>query len=127
MENAALNGAKYGANGYLITDWFVSLLLAFIVLRLLIDAQRGDHGHFQPTSVSYLGFFAGAGYSWNTRSTHVSNLKQLLEVHVFKDEAGILGTVVTELGKSHLITAENIPNNTFLSMILQVRVNQTKS
>ncbi|MFX0171910.1 MAG: hypothetical protein ACFE9L_08320 [Candidatus Hodarchaeota archaeon] len=44
LKNAARNGKKNGALGYLITDW-------------------GDHGHLQSLPVSYLGFLVGAGLS----------------------------------------------------------------
>ena len=43
--NAAENGLRNGACGYLNTDW-------------------GDHGHWQVLPVSYLGYAAGAAYSW---------------------------------------------------------------
>ena len=46
LRSAAVNGLKYGAMGYLITDW-------------------GDRGHWQPNSVSDLGFAYGAAMAWN--------------------------------------------------------------
>lgn len=49
LANAARAGADTGASGYLVTDW-------------------GDHGHWQPLPVSYLGFAMGAGTSWNPDS-----------------------------------------------------------
>ncbi|MGC8782655.1 MAG: beta-N-acetylhexosaminidase, partial [Anaerolineae bacterium] len=45
LRNAAMNGIRNGAIGYLITDW-------------------GDAGHWQPLPVSYLGFAWGAALSW---------------------------------------------------------------
>ena len=45
LRQAAENGLKHGACGYLIADW-------------------GDGGHWQPLSVSYAGFAYGAGVSW---------------------------------------------------------------
>jgi len=45
MRSAAESGLRYGASGFLITDW-------------------GDGGHWQPLSVSYAGFAYGACVSW---------------------------------------------------------------
>src|SRR5206468_977052 len=45
LKNAAENGLKHGAIGYLVTDW-------------------GDNGHLQYLPTSYLGFAAGAAFSW---------------------------------------------------------------
>jgi N-acetyl-beta-hexosaminidase len=46
LRAAAENGLRYGATGYLITDW-------------------GDNGHWQVLPVSYPGFMAGAAMAWN--------------------------------------------------------------
>ena len=45
LRNAAVNGRKHGAIGYLVTDW-------------------GDLGHHQYQSVALLPFAAGAGFGW---------------------------------------------------------------
>ena len=45
LRQAAENGLRHGACGFLIADW-------------------GDGGHWQPLSVSYAGFAYGAGVSW---------------------------------------------------------------
>ena len=51
LASAAREGFRHGASGYLITDW-------------------GDHGHWQPPPVSYLGFLAGAGFAWRPDLAH---------------------------------------------------------
>jgi hexosaminidase len=46
LLNAAENGLKYGAIGFINTNW-------------------GDNGHWQPMSVCYLGYMYGAAVSWS--------------------------------------------------------------
>jgi hypothetical protein len=50
LANAARQGKKYGADGYLVTDW-------------------GDYGHHQYLPVSYAGFLLGACHAWNHTGT----------------------------------------------------------
>lgn len=62
----------------------------------------------QPLSVSYLGFFVGAGLCWNPSETTVAlcrdpeRLALLLDEHVFLDEAHVMGRLVYDLGNSYL-------------------------
>jgi hexosaminidase len=102
LASAARAGQREGASGYLITDW-------------------GDHGHLQPLAVSYLGFLAGAGFSWN-----VSDAKDplaldwpgLLDRHVFADTMAGLGRAAYELGNAYLHTGSLRPNASVLFWIL---------
>lgn len=73
LANAAESGLKHGAVGYLITDW-------------------GDNGHWQPLLVSYLGFAAGAGYSWAWETNAQADLNAVLNRDVFQGSAHNLGT-----------------------------------
>jgi hypothetical protein len=78
--NAARNGRTTGASGLLNTDW-------------------GDHGHPQPLPVSYLGALAGAAVAWNADSDlHALDIPDLLDRHVFRDAAGVMGGVACALG-----------------------------
>lgn len=81
LENAAKNGARYGATGYLITDW-------------------GDGGHHQVLPISYLGFTAGAAYSWNLKANKDADLARALSHHFFSDPTGELGQLCMDLGRT---------------------------
>ncbi|MEL4308478.1 beta-N-acetylhexosaminidase [Joostella sp. CR20] len=83
LKNAALEGYKNGAKGFLNTNW-------------------GDFGHFQPLSVSYAPFLLGASYSWNYNENTVDNLEFLLNEYVFEDATGNTGKAVLMLGDAYL-------------------------
>jgi hexosaminidase len=82
LRNAALNGLKHGAIGFLNTDW-------------------GDNGHWQYLPVSYLGFAAGAALSWNHASKLETDLIPMLDRHVFLDSAEVMGKLVYDLGNTY--------------------------
>lgn len=82
LRNAAVNGLKHGAAGFLNTDW-------------------GDNGHWQYLPVSYLGFAAGAALSWNHDSKLETDLIPVLDRHVFHDAAGVMGKLVYDLGNTY--------------------------
>lgn len=88
LQKAALYGARHGALGLLNTDW-------------------GDFGHMQPLSISYLGFTAGAAFSWSAKQ-HQDFTKedwlQAVNTYVFKDPSGCLGQVAYDLGNAYSIT-----------------------
>ncbi len=79
-----------GAAGLLVADW-------------------GDHGHWQPISISYLGLTCGAAAAWNTKSPIIAPdrcaelLPRALDAFVFRDAAGVLGRVVYTLGNAYLV------------------------
>ena len=79
ITNAAINGLKNGSIGLLNTDW-------------------GDNGHWQPLSVSYLGFIVGAMASWNARADVRKGLTENLSVHAFGDRTGKSGRAFYDLG-----------------------------
>ncbi len=81
LENAARNGLKYGATGYLNTDW-------------------GDGGHHQTLPVSYVGFAAGAAYSWNLKNNRNVDLAGAISRHFFQDPTGTLGQFCLDLGRT---------------------------
>jgi hexosaminidase len=79
LRSAAQNGLKHGATGYLNTDW-------------------GDSGHWQTLPVSYLGFAAGAAYSWAFQANRDLPVASALSQHAFDDPSGNLGRVAYDLG-----------------------------
>lgn len=91
LRSAAHAGKRYGANGLLITDW-------------------GDHGHWQHLPVSYLGFAAGAAFSWNTEGTSEESIPSMLDYHVFHDENQRIGRLIYDLGNLYL-DAGQTPKN----------------
>ncbi len=100
LKNAAVEGKKYGAKGYLITDW-------------------GDHGHFQPKSVSYPALVLGASYAWNVSDTTLDNLEFLLNEYVFKDATGNTAKAILTLGNAYRQT--NIPEGNGNAFHLMLR------
>ena len=94
QRSAALNGLKSGAIGYLNTDW-------------------GDRGHWQQNSISYLGFAYGAGVSWNAEGD-LDNLPALLDLFVFEDLAGVMGSLAYDLGNLYLLPGHSRPNGHML-------------
>lgn len=81
VANAVVNGKKNGAIGVLNTDW-------------------GDLGHWQPTSVSYLGYAVGAAYSWCYEKNCELDWPAALSLHAFKDAAGLMGQIAFDLGNA---------------------------
>lgn len=88
LKEAAISAKKYGAKGYLVTEW-------------------GDYGHFQPKSVSYPSLILGANYAWNYQEKTLDNLEFLLNHYVFKDATGNTAKALLTLGDAYLKT--NIP------------------
>ncbi|MGK5093391.1 family 20 glycosylhydrolase [Deltaproteobacteria bacterium TL4] len=99
LRQAAANGLKHGASGYLITDW-------------------GDRGHWQPLPVSYPGFLAGASFSWCLESNQHLALSQALDQHVFWDQAKKMGTFCLDLGNVYQIPNALMANNSILFQLL---------
>lgn len=83
LRSAAVNGHRHGAIGFLNTDW-------------------GDNGHWQYLPVSFLGFAFGAAVSWcaETNDSATASLLAALDRHVFRDEAGVMGRLVYDLGNA---------------------------
>ena len=100
LRNAAENGLKFGAAGYLITDW-------------------GDNGHWQALPVSYLGFAAGAAYSWAYQANCHMDVPLVLSRHAFRDPAGVMGRVAYDLGDIHQFYSVVWPSSSIMAAILQ--------
>jgi hexosaminidase len=83
LKSAAVSGLAHGAIGYLITDW-------------------GDNGHLQYLPASYLGFAAGAGYSWCLESNRDADVVGVLDRFAMPGlgrAAYDLGNVYQAIGK----------------------------
>lgn len=91
LISAAENGLKYHAIGYLNTDW-------------------GDSGHWQPLPVSYLGYTAGAAYSWFLNTNRELDITQAASLFAFDDLTGNLGRVAYDLGNVYQ-TIGIVPGN----------------
>lgn len=94
IRNAARYGRRHGAAGLLNTDW-------------------GDHGHWQPLSVSYLGFAWGAALSWAYNANADADLPWLLDLYAFRDEARVMGRLAYDLGNIYQTLAQ--PGNLLFS------------
>lgn len=81
LANAAENGLRHGATGYLNTDW-------------------GDGGHHQVLPVSYVGFAAGAAYSWHLKTNRDADLAGAISRHLLADPSGKLGSLCLDLGRT---------------------------
>jgi hexosaminidase len=101
LRSAAESGLKHGAIGYLNTDW-------------------GDLGHWQYLSTSYAGFAIGAAYAWCYDANRSLNLPRALDAHVFQDAAGVLGSLVLDLGNLYRVMGdEKRHNSTLLFWLLR--------
>lgn len=99
LRNAAENGLKHGAIGFLNTDW-------------------GDHGHLQYLPVSFLGFAFGAAYSWCYDANRELSIEPVLNRHVFRDRAGVMGQVAIDLGNVYQHCGKIMGNCSVLFRIL---------
>ncbi len=91
IMNAARNGHASGAVGLLNTDW-------------------GDNGHWQPLSVSYLGFMVGAMAAWNTKDDPRRELPMNLSLNAFRDPSGKMGQAFYDLGNIYQCFAKKTSN-----------------
>jgi hexosaminidase len=99
LRNAAKNGLKHGAIGFLNTDW-------------------GDMGYLQYLPVSYLGYLAGAALSWCFKANQNEEFMDALNMHVFKDSANVMGKLVYDLGNTYLHTGTLLGNSSVLFRML---------
>jgi len=105
LRNAAENGLSQGAIGYLITDW-------------------GDNGHWQVPPVSWLGFTAGAGYSWCKDSNFELPVVDTVSLFAFEDPSGTMGRLAFELGNVYRAAGFEPPNSSLLFHLIRAEVEQ---
>jgi hypothetical protein len=99
LRAAAKAGKKYGAIGFLNTDW-------------------GDGGHPQPLAVSWPMFLAGASLAWNSKTFDESKLVPVLSRDVFDDSSGKIAQAAIKLGFAHQKLGVNMPNETPLGTVV---------
>ncbi|MGD0253255.1 MAG: family 20 glycosylhydrolase [Verrucomicrobiota bacterium] len=99
LRAATKAGKKFGAIGYLITDW-------------------GDGGHPQPLAVSYLPYLAGAALSWCAKTFDEAKLIPVLSRDVFADSTGKVAEAAFKLGFAHRKLKAKAPNETPLGTVI---------
>ncbi len=100
LRNAAENGLKHGAVGFLNTDW-------------------GDNGHWQPLPVSFLGYVYGAAVSWAYEANRDVDIVAALDTFVFRDRARVMGRLAYDLGNAYQVPGVYAFNGSILFRILQ--------
>ncbi len=93
LLNAAENGLKHGAIGFLNTDW-------------------GDNGHHQPLPVSYLGYAYGAAVSWCVQANRDTDIARSLSAHVLMDPTGKAGRLLYDIGNVYTLFSQRTFNAT---------------
>jgi hypothetical protein len=99
LRAAAKAGKKFGAAGYLITDW-------------------GDGGHPQPLAVSWPMFLAGASLAWNAKRFDTSELTPVLSRDVFVDPTGKIAAAAFRLGFAHQKLGVKVANETPIGTVI---------
>ena len=99
LRAAAKAGEKFGAIGFLNTDW-------------------GDGGHPNPLAVSWPMFAAGASLAWNSKDLDESLLPPILSRDVFEDPTGKIGEIAFKLGFAHQKLGVNVENETPLGTVI---------
>jgi hypothetical protein len=98
---SAISGLKHGAIGFLNTDW-------------------GDNGHWQPFSISFVGFAYGAGVSWCLQTNEKLDMPPLLDRFIFNDTAEIMGKLAYDLGEVYKLIGPEHINGQILAYSMQV-------
>ncbi len=99
LSAAAKAGKKFGAIGFLNTDW-------------------GDGGHPQPLAVSWPLYVAGAALAWNTSHFDRAKLLPVLSRDIFEDPTGKLAHAAMGLGFAHQKLGVNAVNETPLGSVI---------
>lgn len=99
LRAAAKAGKKFGAAGFLNTDW-------------------GDGGHPQPLAVSWPLFAAGAALAWNSNSLDEKNLAGVLSRDIFEDSTGKIAEAGFKLGFAHQKLCVKAVNETPLGTVI---------
>ena len=93
LRAAVRAGKRFGAAGFLNTDW-------------------GDGGHPQPLAVSWPMFAAGAALAWNSAALDERILAEVLNRDVYEDPTGATGQAALKLGLAHRKLGVNAANET---------------
>jgi hypothetical protein len=100
LRNAAENGLKHEASGYLITDW-------------------GDNGHWQTLPVSFLGLAMGAAYAWAWEANRDVGVASVVSRFAFDDVTGNAGGAAYDLGNVYQAMGLDLHNSSPLFWMLQ--------
>lgn len=100
LHNAAENGLRHRASGYLITDW-------------------GDYGHWQAWPVSSLGLMVGAALSWCCAANCDLEISRSLSWHAFRDASGAAGKAACDLGNVYRSLWDEPHNSSILFWTMQ--------
>lgn len=95
LMRAAAAGLRYGARGYLITDW-------------------GDFGHRQYAPVSEGPIMYGAGVSWCAKTNRDIDIGRELDRHARRADGAGLGPLWRQTGDVHLSSGVRLKNRTVL-------------
>jgi hypothetical protein len=101
LLNAAENGLKHGAIGFLNTDW-------------------GDRGHWQIPPASYLGFAMGAAYAWALEANRGVDPAPVVSRFAFQDPTGAMGRVAVDVGNLYQVPSVPVRNGSALFWALQL-------
>lgn len=99
LRAAAKAGTKFGALGFLNTDW-------------------GDGGHPQPLAVSWPLFAAGAALAWNSKALDERALAAVLNRDIFEDASNHMARAALNLGHAHLKLGVKALNETPLGTVI---------
>ncbi len=92
LRNAAHAGLKYGAAGFLNTDW-------------------GDYGHQQALAISLLPMAYGAAMAWNVNEDSIDNHALSAGLHILGDRTGLIAAAIGMIGNVYQrITRYALPN-----------------
>lgn len=108
IRNGAYFGLKYGAIGFIITDW-------------------GDNGHWQQLPISYPGFAFAAQQAWFGEVNSIDSLASVLNRIVFRDSSERIGEILLDLGKLYQAWGVIIHNSSPLFWLLQLPQDQIKA
>jgi hypothetical protein len=108
LTNAAENGIKFGACGFLNTNW-------------------GDGGHWQAYPVTFLGYAAGAAFAWCLEANRSLDFPQATGRFTFGDDTGSMGKLAYDLGNLYQETNLLIPNQTALYWVLHHSLEEIKT
>lgn len=108
LLNAAVSGKKFGASGYLLTDW-------------------GDGGHMQFPLISYVPYAYGAGLSWNTDGNKkIEATFEFLDFFVFNVSENQFSKIIYESGNYYKLEAYKRFNSTAVSSIMCTDLNDNR-
>ena len=100
LRNAAMAGRRFGASGYLVTDW-------------------GDYGHRQYLPASYAAYLYSAALSWCAASNTSIDVGNAVSRHALGSADSKLGGLWLEAGRVHELSGIAVKNRTVLFNIIE--------